>query len=69
MYNVLKAREKPHLQQVICNIKHIYYAERYKAGIKGKPTLFVKKWSTMFEYFKTHEGTAQQLVSIHHTVE
>ena len=33
IYNILKAGKILHLQQVLSNIKNIYYAERYKAYI------------------------------------
>ena len=42
IYNAMKAGKIPHLQQVLSNVKNIYYAERYKAYIKRQQTLFDK---------------------------
>ena len=53
-YNALKQDKLPQKQQVISEMRKVFYSKRYNASINGKRAIFDKKWNT--NYFDNNKG-------------
>ena len=51
----MKMEKTPNKQQVVNEMRQIFYSEKYKAELKGKCTIFEKKWNTVATYFKKNK--------------
>ena len=51
----MKVDSKPHIQQFYCDLKQIYFTKKYKASLKGKQTLFEKKWCAIANFLKSQK--------------
>ena len=56
IYNAFKQKKLSQNQQVISDMRKVFYSERYKASIKGKQAPSDQTSNTISNYFDNNKG-------------